>query len=299
MTPVRAAVRRMVDVCIVDDELEAAFIKDSARSDMAKYRYGVMFAFACLLGVLCVLFFGREALHVLGPATNLLCGLAYIAWLLATCTGAVLVRRVEHCTLEAYSARMRWAATIGYFSCVAVGCWLALMLEQVAYGTHAQCAGLMNQSHVLALFIGGWFVFVVNIVCTFFCFLSSQRTQAGALIASWVFGIAAAIVSNRNRDSKAFLVSFTILHSLCCLGVLVAFIAFGKMRRQAFLYARTLLAEVQSEREKQAEARAVGEKAVCAWVCHEVHWHTWAPHMFAPHGLLLSLWDVCCRFATR
>ena len=49
MTPVRAAVRRMVDVCIVDDELEAAFIKDSARSDMAKYRYGVGWCRCCVI----------------------------------------------------------------------------------------------------------------------------------------------------------------------------------------------------------------------------------------------------------
>ena len=65
-------------------------------------------------------------------------------------------------------------------------------------------------------------------------------------------------------------VVFVVTHSACSLGITAAFRTYSKLARRDFLYSRSLEGALISEREQNAEAKALGEQAVCAWVCHEM-----------------------------
>jgi hypothetical protein len=273
-------VQRGIDVRITDDALEAAFVQDSVRSaQRGRHRYGFFWSLFCLAAFLASVPVVTLRKDVLGSANAMIrtggwvCVLAYAAWLLATCVGALhRVYWANHCTLDVYCTRVRWLSTIGYCGCLVTCCGLPLVFEQAA-AAPAHMAELGNSTmggsrHALLLHLAGWIACVLNVsYSSFFCFGSSPRTQAAAVTLSWILGVTAAVVISPTGSSAR---DFLVLHTASCFGVMVAYVVLGKSLRQGFLYTSILVTEVQSEREQKAEARAVGEQAVCAWVCHEV-----------------------------
>jgi hypothetical protein len=279
------AVSWLIDVRIVDDELEAAFIEDSVRAaQKGRHRSGFLWCLFCLVGLL----LGAGArLSILdqsiqtsmdsvfragGSSRTWIVVVAYVTCLVTFGAGVHLVWRAERYTLAAYRTRMLWIATIGYYGSLTFGFGIPGLLDQVRHQA-MQLTGdgsAFSYGHPLEWTFSGWYTFILNIAypCFFLSFdCASNRLQAVASIVSWFAGIA---VVASTAESKFFLFPFISLHTVCCLGVTVAYVVFGKMQRKVFLYANMLVAEVKSEREQKAEERAVGEQAVCNWVCHEI-----------------------------
>jgi hypothetical protein len=261
-TPGLAAVTssHFSDVRITDEALEAAFVEGSVRSaQRGRHRYGTLWSLICLAAFLASVQLEVLRKNVLGSPSALVRtgGWLYVAgfaaWLLTTCVGGRLLCQANSYSLEAYSTRMRWYSTIGYCGCLVAVC-----------GTHLDpMVGSRD-----ALHLAGWVVCVLNVAFSgFFCFGSAPRTQAAAVALSWILGVGAAAVTSPTSTSAR---DFLVLHTSSCIGVMIAYVLLGTSQRQGFLYTSILVAEVQSEREQKAEARAVGEQAVCAWVCHEI-----------------------------
>jgi CheY-like chemotaxis protein len=277
----KITVSRYFDVRIADDALEAAFIEGSVRSAQKKrHRYGTAWSLFCCFSIGSKLF---TSMHVVWEPRSSAFGwmvlLGYVGWLLTTCMTACVVYRAKSYTLEAYRVWIRWLSVCGFFLCLMVGCGLPVVLEQGAL----QPGDCHRQNHSASHLYSGWFLHVLNVTFAgFFCFGSSNRTQAATTITSWILGMTMAVVQVHDHallSGDSFMYwSFILLHTSCCVGVLVAYQWICKAQRQGFLYTSMLVAQVQSEKDKtmsfelrkRAEARAKGEQAVCAWVCHEV-----------------------------
>ena len=278
------AVSWLIDVRIVDDELEAAFIEDSVRAaQKGRHRNGFLWCLFCLVGLL----LGAGArLSILdqsiqtsmssvfragGSSCTWIVVVAYVTCLVTFGAGVHLVWRAERYTLAAYRTRMLWITTIGYYGALTFGFGMPRLLDQVRHQA-MQLTGddsSFSSPHPEWMF-SGWYTCLLNIAypCFFLSFdCASNRIQAVASIFSWFAGIGIAVIASTAVESKFFLFQFIGLHTVCCLGVMVAYVVFGKMQRKVFLYANMLVAEVKSEREQKAEERAVGEQAVCNCGC--------------------------------
>jgi signal transduction histidine kinase len=113
----------------------------------------------------------------------------------------------------------------------------------------------------------GWCTTAIAVFYTV-CFSDSVKQSFCALFGCYLlFLIAAACLFERASLGLIFLlVSYFTFTAL-------AFCAahkYSELARLSFLFKHRLVAEVLSERERRAEARAVGEQAVTSWVCHEI-----------------------------
>jgi hypothetical protein len=178
----------------------------------------------------------------------------------------------KHASLEDYRRRFGWTCFFSYLGCfvTAVGTMDGEALQTFINGgvPMPHTANLALMTHASRLCTLGWNGFILNMVMAFLCFCDLPRFQAIGSVTSLVYGLAVSCLTTPGFGVVDFV--FIMLHTACCLGCIVAFTHYNVIARQSFLYTKMLVAEVISEREQNAEARAVGEQAICAWVCHEI-----------------------------
>jgi hypothetical protein len=270
-----------IDVRIADDALEAAFVDRATKSaQQGRHRLASILSFLLLAAVIPrnAGLWGSEPEP--GSAMHASRWLLFATWLLASCVTFFAFWHAKTYTLEEYRVRIRWAFIFGYFGCLGVSCGFPLILEHArlaqASAGDESCYPAMRSRHLYFLhFIYMRATLLQGSFVGFYCFGSSTRDQVAVSLTTWgLINIANWVLGNSNFihsfQDTSFIVTMVVVHTACCITITVGNCMFGKMQRQAFLYTSMLVAEVQSEREQKSEARAAGEKAVCAWVCHEV-----------------------------
>jgi hypothetical protein len=256
-----------IDARIDDDELEMEFRNVvTLSSQRGRHRIGVVVSLIlCLLTAAAAQQLVVESWYLVAVAgwfvTNV--GAIYTVFVFA-----------KHASLEDYRRRFGWICLLTY-----LGCFVTLYgvgtMDAEAIQTWMnkgvpmpRNSNLALMTHSTRLFSLGWHSFMLNTVMAFLCFCDLPRFQAIGCATSLVYGVAASCSTTPGFGVVDFV--FIMLHTVCCLGCIVAFTHYNVIARQSFLYTKMLVAEVISEREQNAEARAVGEQAICAWVCHEI-----------------------------
>jgi hypothetical protein len=205
-------------------------------------------------------------------------GAGYFAWLLASfaalhCTYVY----AKGATVEAYGRRLAGLAVVGATGCY-VSCIPGFSLMEQA-GTLMSFAAGTNQgyypadalTHLVVAWQIGWLSLMINCCCAL-CFVCSgvlQRAQAVLAVCGLIAGAGIVLSTSPDPFSRKDVV-FVLTHSACSLGCTAAFRTYSKLARRDFLYSRSLEGALITEREQNAEAKALGEQAVCAWVCHEM-----------------------------
>jgi hypothetical protein len=268
-----------IDARIDDDELEMEFRNSATLASQAgRHRIGAIVSFLMLIGI--------TVLTGKGGFSNMVHRFTFLWWFVAE---VALVHTVfvfaKRASLDDYRRRFAWACLAAYLGCffatVAildaeyVMAWLMAWNKtrisgrpgELPQGSDLELLELATRA--LRLWLIGWNSFSLNIFMSIcFCYCDLSRVQAVVCIISLVHGVVASALASPAFGATNLM--FILLHTLCCLGCIVGFTHYNVIARRSFLYTKMLVAEVISERELNAEAKAIGEQAICAWVCHEI-----------------------------
>jgi hypothetical protein len=272
-------------VRIDDAALEAEFVKSATTAQRGAHR--VYTAMSVIMAVLVMP--GQYRFHVSdSPDSVSVWGyfvgagwvvvLGYFTWLLASFAALhCAFVYAKHATVEAYGRRLAGLAVVGATGCYVSSIPVFSLMEQA--GTLMRFASGTNQgyypadalTHLVVAWQIGWASLMINCCCALFFVCSGvlQRAQAVLTMCSLVAGAAIVLSTSPDPFSRKDVV-FVLTHSACSLGCTAAFRTYSKLARRDFLYSRSLEGALISEREQNAEAKALGEQAVCAWVCHEM-----------------------------